>query len=126
MELKKKLEANEFGKFAEEIVAQEYQKRGFTILEKRFKSGKSEIDLIAQKDDNIIFIEVKARSGKDENPLATVTLDKRRRMVKVADSFLQRLQGEYFYRFDIGTVVGNTKEYSIEIYEDAFVAADLF
>lgn len=122
----KKQDALEFGKYAEDLVANDYIIKGYTILERRFKLGKSEIDLIARKDDIIVFIEVKGRSGKDEEALSAVTRDKRKRMVKVADNYLKRLEGSCDYRFDIATVTGNTNVYKMEIYEDAFVAADIF
>lgn len=122
----KKLEAYEFGIFAENIVAEEYLKNGYTILEKRWKMGHTEIDLIAQKDDVVILIEVKARKDKEGDPLGAVTTDKRKRMVRAADSYLRRLKGSYDYRFDIATVTGNNKEFSLEIYKDAFLAVDLY
>lgn len=122
----KKNNAYEFGEIAEELVAQEYLKRGYTIIERRYRMGKTEIDLIAQKEDRIILIEVKARSGNDEDALSAVTLDKRKRMVRAADSYIQRLSGWLEYRFDIATVTGDKNNNVIEIYEDAFVAADLF
>ena len=125
MNIKKK-DAVDFGKHAEDLVAHEYVKKGYTILERRYRLGKSEIDLIAQRDNEVIFIEVKGRSGKDEDALSAVTPDKRKRMVKVADYFLKRLPGVCDYRFDIATVIGNSEKYVMEIYEDAFVAADLF
>lgn len=122
----KKLEAYELGLFAEEVTAHEYIKRGYTILERRWKLGKTEIDLIAQKDNIVVLIEVKARSGKDEDALSAVTPDKRRRMIRAADSYLKNLPGRLEYRFDIVTVTGNREIHKIEIFEDAFIAADLF
>lgn len=126
MENQKKIQAYEFGKYAEEIISQHYILNGFTILERNWRLGKTEIDLIAQKDDTVIIIEVKARSGDDEDALAAVTSDKMKRMVKAADAYLKKLKGFYNYRFDIATVTGNIENYKLEIYEDAFVAADLF
>lgn len=122
----KKNNAYEFGEFAEEIIAQEYIKKGYTVLERRFRMGKTEIDIIAQKENVIILIEVKARSGKDEDALSAVTTDKRRRMIRTADAYLRRMEGQFEYRFDIATMTGNQEKYEIEIFKDAFVAADLF
>ncbi|MCH5240827.1 MAG: YraN family protein [Muribaculaceae bacterium] len=122
----KKKEAIEFGKFGEEITAQYYIQDGYTILERNWRIGKTEIDLIAQNEDVIVIIEVKARSGDDEDPLATITSDKRRRMIRAADSYIKRLKGQYQYRFDIATITGNMENYQLEIFEDAFVAADIF
>lgn len=122
----KRREAYEFGIFAEEVSANEYTKKGYAILERRWLLGKTEIDLIAQKDDQIVIIEVKARKDNGEDPLDSVTVDKRRRMIKAADAYIRTLKGDYDYRFDIVTVSGNKEKYEINIFKDAFTAADLF
>lgn len=122
----KKKEAEIFGKISEELASQEYTKRGYAILERRWRLGKTEIDLIAQKEDIIVIVEVKARSGEDEDALSAVTADKRRRMIRAADSFLKGLKGDYSYRFDIVTVTGSIEAHEIEIFEDAFMATDIF
>lgn len=122
----RKREAFEFGKLAEEMTAMEYIKRGYTILERRFKVGKVEVDLIAQKDDIIVIIEVKARNTTEEDALAKVTAEKRRRLVRAADNYLRGLQGNYYYRFDISACTGNINNFTIDIIEDAFVGADIY
>lgn len=122
----KKSQSYLFGEFAEELVSQEYLKKGYTILERRFRMGKTEIDLIAQKEDLIVIIEVKARSGNDEDAISTVTKDKRKRMVRAADSFIKNLKGQYEYRFDIATLTGTQENNVIDIFEDAFLATDIF
>lgn len=122
----KKLQAYDLGVSAEEIVANHYIQRGYTVLERRWMMKKTEIDLIVQKEDTIVIVEVKARSGKDEDAISTVTSDKRHRMVKAADAYISSLKGTYEYRFDIATVTGNKSDYVVECYEDAFVGADIF
>lgn len=119
-------EAYEFGEFSEEKAAQEYIRRGFTILERRWHLGKTEIDIIAQKENTIVLAEVKARKNEEADALGAVTSDKRRRMIRAADAYLRKLQGDYEYRFDIVTVVGSPSSYHLEIFEDAFLSADLF
>ena len=124
--LTKKHLANEFGEYAEEMAAQSYIKRGYTVLERRWRMGKTEIDIIAQKDSTLVIIEVKARKTNGEDALASVTRDKRRRMIKAADSYIRNLKGLYDYRFDIVACAGDISNFEMEILEDAFVAADLF
>lgn len=122
----KKQSAQDFGKFAEEMVAQRYIKNGYVVLERNWRLGKTEIDLIAAKDSTIVIIEVKARNGEGEEALNAVTHDKRRRMVRAADFYISNLEGSREYRFDLATVTGNERNFEMEIYEDAFVAADFF
>nr|WP_090060741.1 YraN family protein [Celeribacter neptunius] len=45
---------------AEESVARDYQARGFTLLEQRWRGAGGEIDLIFEKDGELVFVEVKA------------------------------------------------------------------
>lgn len=122
----KKEVAKEFGEFAEEITARHYIRNGYTILERNWFLHKTEIDIIAQKEDTIVLIEVKARSTKEEDALSAVTVDKRRRMIRAADFYLRNLPGDLNYRFDIATCVGDKNKNSLHIHEDAFVAADIF
>ena len=122
----KSRQAHEFGVFAEKITAEEYIKKGYVILERNWRMGKTEIDLIAQSNDTVIFIEVKARSGKDMEPIEAVTPDKKKRMTRAADSYIRNKEGEFSYRFDLVGVTGDMHNYSIEILEDAFLAADFF
>lgn len=118
--------AHEFGLFAEEKATEEYIKRGCVVLERRWRLGKTEIDIIVQEGDTIVIIEVKGRSGRDMSPLEAITPDKKRRMVKAADVYIRRLKGTYNYRFDIVTITGNKDQYTLEILEDAFLSADIF
>ena len=122
---KKKI-AYEFGDFAEEMAAQEYIRRGYVVKEKKWRLGKIEIDLITQKENTVIIIEVKARSESEEEALLAVTLDKRKRMIKAADAYLSKYHGTFNYRFDIVAVVGNKDNFKMEIFEDAFLATDVF
>ena len=121
-----RIEANKFGEFAEEKAVEEYRSRGYTVLERNWRMGKTEIDIIAQKDDIIIIAEVKARNTNEEDALSSITSDKKRRMVRAADNYIKRLQGNYSYRFDVVACSGTISNLEMEIYEDAFLAADLF
>lgn len=124
--LEKKTQALNFGKTAEEAVAHEYIKSGYVILERNWRLGKTEIDLIARRENQIVFIEVKARSGEHSHPIEAVTKDKRKRMIKAADSFLKNQVGDCHYRLDIASVINSGDDFKVEILEDAFLAADLF
>ena len=126
MSIEKRKEAYEFGRIAEEKVVEEYLKKGYSILERNWRIGKTEIDIIAQKEDRIILVEVKARNTNEEDALAAVDRDKRKRMIKAADVYLRRMDGIFNYRFDIAICLGTISQHELEIIEDAFVSADLF
>lgn len=118
-----KEEANKWGHQAELIVKEYLQTKGYTVRETNWrpKSSRSEIDIIAQKDDTIIFVEVKARKDKDFDPADAVTPDKIRKLVRGANSYLDIQQFDFFYRFDVATVSGTPDDYTIDYIEDAFL-----
>jgi putative endonuclease len=61
--LKLKTTNHQAGLDAEEICAQQLEKGGYKILEKRFKCKAGEIDIIAQKNKLVAFLEVKRRKA---------------------------------------------------------------
>ncbi len=119
----KKIEALKWGNEAENIVCEYLISKGYTVRERNWRpqSSKSEIDLIAQKDDTLIFVEVKARSDMDVDPTEAITAEKIKNIVRGANTYLQTQDYEYFYRFDVASVSGNIDDYNLDYLEDAFL-----
>lgn len=63
--------------------------KGFQIIERRYKSGVGEIDLIALDGDYVVFVEVKARPTLDE-ALFSITPKMRVRISDAAMAFLSQ------------------------------------
>lgn len=65
----------EIGKLGEEIATKYLKRHGYKILERNFRSKRwGEIDIVATKDDVLVFVEVKARIGsKYGQPVEAVT-----------------------------------------------------
>jgi len=81
--------------------------RGFRILARRWRSGHTEIDLIAEDGDEVVFVEVKTRSGsRFGTPEESVTAKKRRELRLGALKYLAA-EGweERPYRIDVAAVV---------------------
>ena len=55
-------ESHILGNKGEDIAADHLKKSGFKILFRNWKWGKHEIDIIAEKDDMVVFVEVKTRT----------------------------------------------------------------
>lgn len=111
----------EWGYEAESIAAEYLIGEGYTIRDRNWKSGNIEIDIIAQKERVIAFVEVKARVGNFSDPLDTVDSKRRTKLIRGADIYLQRLDPLYFFRFDIITVSGTKEDYIVEHIPDAFM-----
>lgn len=115
--------AAEWGRQAENIVCEYLISKGYTVRERNWrpKTSHSEIDIIAQKDDTLIFVEVKARSDKEADPTEALTKEKIRNLVRGANSYLLNQEFAYYYRFDVAAVNGNVDDYVLDYLEDAFL-----
>jgi putative endonuclease len=79
------------GRRGEQAAERVLREAGLRILERRFRVRIGEIDLIAEKGELLVFVEVKTRRGTGYGlPAQAVTATKRRRMAKVAAVYLQR------------------------------------
>lgn len=56
---------NELGKWGEEVASAYLEQKGYRIVERDWKSGHRDIDLIAISETFIVFVEVKTRSNRD-------------------------------------------------------------
>ncbi|UCA58404.1 YraN family protein [Chryseobacterium rhizoplanae] len=117
---------NDFGKIAEDIAADFLQKNGYKILTRNFRFQKAEIDIITEKDDLIIIVEVKARSTDVFMlPQEAVTKTKIRSIVLAANHYLEEYNKQNEVRFDIISILPDeNKNLIIDHITDAFQAFD--
>lgn len=77
------------GKTGERLAAEHLSARGYRILERNFRCTYGEIDLIAEHEQDLVFVEVKTRRGIAYGlPEEAVTLRKQRKIVQVATYYL--------------------------------------
>ena len=66
------------GRIGEDLACRELETRGYVILERRYRRRGGEIDIIARDGETMVFVEVKAREGKDFGDAAeSVTPDRK-------------------------------------------------
>ena len=118
---------NDFGKIAEDLAVDYLQKNGYKILVRNFRFQKAEIDIIAEKDEVIIIVEVKARSTDVFMlPQEAVTKTKIKLIVSAANHYLEEFNRANEVRFDIISVIPDEKrKLMIEHIPDAFQAWDV-
>lgn len=119
-------EHNDLGNLAEELAATFLEKKGYEILVKNFRYQRGEIDIIAEFNNQIIIVEVKAR-GSDifMEPQEAVTKTKIKSLVMVADFFMKDRNLNQEVRFDIIAVLPDEKrKLQITHLEDAFQSFD--
>ena len=95
------------GREGEKIAARHLERKGLRILERGFRTRAGEIDLVAEQDGVLVFVEVKARSGLGcGRPADAVDARKRGRIVRAAQLWLSRHgSGEAPCRFDVVEVL---------------------
>ena len=114
---------NQIGALGENIAREYLIARGYAIYSGNDRSSGTEIDIIAFKDDTVVFVEVKTRSAGEIDPMEVVDVRKRTRLCRAADRFLRSHEIRHNPRFDIITVsVGNGSSGPVVThYESAFI-----
>ena len=108
------------GKEKEDFAASFLERQGYRIRERNFRTRFGEIDLIAEKDSALVFVEVKYRSSDAcGGPLAAVDLRKQRRICRTALAYYAAngYREELPCRFDVIAVHADGR---VEQVENAF------
>ena len=113
------------GKTGEDLAVAALEARGYAIVERRYRTGRGEIDIIARDGDTIVFVEVKARESREFGSAAeAVTRAKQRQVVSMAVEYLARHRlNRCPCRFDVVAIdeaLGERPE--ITVYPGAFDA----
>ena len=99
---------NELGKWGEDLAVAYLQGKGYTIIERDWKSGRRDIDIIAKDEtDTIVFVEVKTRRNRlFGEPEEAIDYRKMQSLQQAINHYIKfrRLNGNV--RFDIISIVG--------------------
>lgn len=80
--------ANPTARRGEEIASKYLQKHGYKVIERNFRKGYGEIDIIALKQNVLVFVEVKTRTSQEfGDPLEAIAPWKLRSLVKTAQFY---------------------------------------
>ena len=116
-------EKNETGKKGESTARQYLENNGYKVIETNWRFHRFEIDIIAMKNKEIIFVEVKTRSDNYlVAPEAAVDKKKIRRIVSASDAYVRKNNISLSVRFDIICLIKKEQSFDIEHIEDAFFA----
>ena len=113
------------GILGEDLACRELRRRGYEILERRYRTRFGEIDIVAREGGYTVFVEVKTREGDEFGDGAeAVTEWKQRRVVQMAIDYMAR-NGLYERpcRFDVVVVNMASGAPDVEVYPHAFDAA---
>lgn len=99
-------EHNRLGKWGEEEVIAHLVKNGYAIVEHNWRMNHLEIDIIASKGRDIVFVEVKTRREKGSRPEDAINARKISNMVRAANVYLRAHRVDLNARFDVAAISG--------------------
>ncbi len=109
------------GQQAESLAAQYLTNRGYQILEKNYRSGRAEVDIIGQIGALIVFIEVKSlQKTFYGNPEDRIGEHKKHMLLQAANAYQMDKNWHKEIRFDAISVNFYPQAIKIEHFEDAF------
>jgi len=80
----------EVGALGEKVAREYLEGLGFSIRETNFRLREGEVDIIAEKDDFLIFIEVRTRSSSSfGTPEESVTPSKIEKLIALAQTYIE-------------------------------------
>jgi len=120
-----KNKSNLIGQIGEDITAKYLKTKGFIISAKNYHSRFGEIDVIAENNDLILFVEVKTRCANSiASPAEFVDSKKRHKILATAQFFIYNNNVALQPRFDIAEIItaqsGDFSDVKINYIENAF------
>jgi len=118
-------ESQELGERGERIAEAWLAQRGWRILDRRFRRGHRDLDLVAEREGVVAFVEVKARRGRSfGDPVEAVNWRKQRELTRSASVWMARFGGgKQLFRFDVIGVLMDESGVRVRHVENAFSAS---
>jgi putative endonuclease len=116
------LQRQALGRQGETDAAAELRRRGYAILELRYRTRHGEIDIVARDGETYVFVEVKVRTtGERGRAAEAVTPAKQRRLASMALDYVSRHRlHDRPCRFDVVAIDGEGDAQELVVYRDAF------
>jgi len=111
----------EVGQQGETLAAEYLHERGYTIVTRNWRCAAGELDIVAERANRLIFVEVRTRRGERFGTAAeSITATKRARLVALAESYLQaHAVSEQAWQIDVITVTWQGQSMTINHLENA-------
>ena len=116
-----KTSPQQLGQAAEDLAAHHLQKQGFTIIARNYRYERAEVDIIAQKEGLLLFVEVKARSSdRFGHPEAFVPPQQQVLVHAAAEHYIITQDWNHAIRFDVIAILNSKDQVQLTHFEDAF------
>ncbi|MHB1097612.1 MAG: YraN family protein [Gemmatimonadaceae bacterium] len=107
---------NSFGELGERVAARWLERQGYTVLARRWRSGHRDIDVIAERDGIVAFVEVKTRAALEfGDPVEAVHAQKQRSLVRSAREWMARHQRAVHEAGSASTMASRDCEYRFDV-----------
>jgi len=97
-------EKQNIGKLGEDIAIKYLEKQGYEILGRNYRKPWGEIDIVAQQNNELVFVEVKAQNQEFEwRPEENITRHKKRQLSRIIATYLKanKIPEEQDWRIDV-------------------------
>ena len=112
---------NEFGRLGEQLAVGFLIEEGYRIRERNYRYQNAEIDVLAQKGNELCVVEVKSRNkGFFEDISVVISKKKIRLLTLAANQYVSDNDLDVEVRFDVITVIKNQEKFEVEHLKDAF------
>ncbi len=100
------------GREGEDAAARAARARGWKILDRNWRAGHLELDIVCEDGEELVFLEVKTRAENSlGSPREALTREKRRRLIRAAQAWLSAHDAwERPCRFDLACVTARNTE----------------
>ncbi len=111
---------NDLGRLGEDMAVEYLREKGYGVLERNWKLGDLEVDIIARVGETIVLVEVKTRSSDwMQRPEEAVDRRRRDRLCRAVNAYVKGKRWNGDVRIDIVAIVVNEKRREINHIEDA-------
>ena len=114
----------DIGSYTENIAATYLLSNGYSILDRNYRNKFGEVDIICQKDNLIIFVEIKSRyTNSFGSPLESVSCHKQNKIILLSKYYiLYKKLSDFNIRYDVIEIYLNhlNNTYEVNHLEDAF------
>lgn len=98
---------NELGRWGEDLAATFLEEKGYQIIERDWKSGHHDLDIVATEGSALVIIEVKTRRNRlFGNPEEAIDYKKRKSLQSAINHYVKTHHFGSSVRFDIISIVG--------------------
>ncbi len=92
-----------FGQRGEQLAVRHLQELGYELRETNWRCSFGEIDIIVQKDETLVFVEVRTRHADSTEPaFESITPRKRAKLLRLAEAYVDEHKlGDCLWRIDV-------------------------